>query len=118
MYEDIKEHMAKVRKNKKEANHQNNPTSNYGRSKVNNYSHSNTEGENSSNSYINSSNGNYKSLISPYTYNNYNQMPNSIEQMQMQLRLMQISNMHINQYESYGTFIRKAVESSDEDEKV
>jgi hypothetical protein len=42
-------------------------------------------------------------------------MPNSVEQMQMQLRMMQMSNMYINQSESYGTFIRKAVESSDDD---
>jgi hypothetical protein len=120
MYEDMKENMAKVRKNKRDTHHQNNQNSNYGRSKPNNYSNSNTNGENPSknyNSYTNSTNGNYKNLMSQQTYPNYSQMPNSVEQMQMQLRMMQMNNMYINQYESYGIFIRKAVESSDEDEK-
>jgi hypothetical protein len=100
MYEDMKENMAKIRKNKRETHHQNNQTSNYGRSKPNNYSYNNTDADNSSkkyNSYTNSTNGNYNSLMSPYTYTNYSQMPNSVEQMQMQLRMMQMSNMYINQ---------------------
>jgi hypothetical protein len=120
MYEDIKENVAKVRKNKKDAHHQNNQSTNYGRSKPNNYQNNNANGENSAKNYnsnTNSSNYNYKSPQNAFTYANFNQMPSSVEQMQMQLRLIQMSNMYINQHESYGAFIRKAVESSDEDEK-
>jgi hypothetical protein len=119
MYDDIKKNMVKVRKNK-HTNHQSNQNSvsNYGRQQKGNRFIS-TEPESSQSSSNASNELSNANLMGHFPFNMYGPTPNSVEQLQlqMQMRMMTMGNPQNGRCENYPTFIRKAVESSDECEE-
>jgi hypothetical protein len=142
MYDDIKKHIAKVRK-AKHTNHSNHTNQNYSQhqSNQNSQSSSNTQNNqhhsnapNHNRSYkgarsnepekVQSSysapveQNNINNLMGHYGFNPYGQMPNVAQQMQlqMQMHMMTMGNHQNGRCENYPTFIRKAVESSDEEQ--
>jgi tRNA nucleotidyltransferase/poly(A) polymerase len=146
MYDDIKKHMPKVRKpkNTNQTNHTNHPNPNQHHSNQNNqnnynnynnqsnqhhsnapnYSRShkgarNNESEKVQSSYSAPIEQNNINLMGHYGFNPYGQMPNAAQQLQlqMQMQMMTMGNHQNGRCENYPTFIRKAVESSDEGEE-